>query len=50
LATSCINFIKCIFGEKIAVLGDMAELGNNTKTFHQEIGQLAKNTLDKVYT
>jgi UDP-N-acetylmuramoyl-tripeptide--D-alanyl-D-alanine ligase len=37
-------------GEKIAVLGDMAELGNNTKTFHQEIGQLAKNTLDKVYT
>ncbi|CAB5494270.1 UDP-N-acetylmuramoyl-tripeptide--D-alanyl-D-alanine ligase (EC [Bathymodiolus thermophilus thioautotrophic gill symbiont] len=37
-------------GEKIAILGDMAELGNNTKAFHQEIGQLAKNTLDKVYT
>jgi UDP-N-acetylmuramyl pentapeptide synthase len=25
-------------GEKIAVLGDMAELGSNTKAFHQEIG------------
>lgn len=36
-------------GEKIAVLGDMAELGADSKKFHQEIGQLAKNTFDVVY-
>ncbi len=37
-------------GKKIAVLGTMAELGGEAKTFHQEIGQLAKDSLDAVYT
>ncbi|HIM58062.1 MAG TPA: UDP-N-acetylmuramoyl-tripeptide--D-alanyl-D-alanine ligase [Gammaproteobacteria bacterium] len=37
-------------GEKVAVLGAMAELGSESKNFHQQIGQLAKNSLDVVYT
>jgi UDP-N-acetylmuramoyl-tripeptide--D-alanyl-D-alanine ligase len=28
----------------------MAELGNDSKTFHQQIGKLAKDSLDTFYT
>ncbi|CAC9438387.1 UDP-N-acetylmuramoyl-tripeptide--D-alanyl-D-alanine ligase (EC 6.3.2.10) [uncultured Gammaproteobacteria bacterium] len=47
---AAIATLQTFQGEKIAVFGDMGELGNNAKAFHQEIGQLAKNTLDKVYS
>ncbi len=47
---AAIATLQTFQGEKIAVLGDMGELGDNAKAFHQEIGQLAKNTLDKIYT
>lgn len=47
---SAITTLQNFQGEKIAVLGDMAELGDNSKKFHQEIGQLAKNTFTVVYT
>lgn len=35
-------------GRKVAVLGDMLELGSNEKTFHREIGQLAHRVADVV--
>lgn len=47
---AAINTLLNFTGEKIAVLGTMAELGNESKTFHQEIGELAKDSLDVVYT
>ncbi|MDC9714996.1 MAG: UDP-N-acetylmuramoyl-tripeptide--D-alanyl-D-alanine ligase [Gammaproteobacteria bacterium] len=47
---AAIATLQAFQGEKIAVLGDMGELGDGAKIFHQEIGQLAKNTFDKVYT
>ena len=38
-------------GEKIAVLGSMAELGANSRELHQEIGEYARQSgLDKLYT
>ncbi len=33
-------------GRKIAVLGDMLELGKHTKTAHEHIGQIAKENVD----
>lgn len=47
---AAITTLQNFHGEKVAVLGDMAELGDDDKIFHQKIGQLAKNTLDAVYT
>ena len=47
---AAINTLLTFTGEKIAVLGTMAELGDEAKKFHQQIGQLAKDSLDTVYT
>jgi UDP-N-acetylmuramoyl-tripeptide--D-alanyl-D-alanine ligase len=47
---AAISTLLTFTGEKIAVLGTMAELGDEAKTFHQQIGQLAKDSLDAVYT
>ena len=47
---AAIDTLLTFKGEKIAVLGTMAELGNDTETFHQQIGQLAKDSLDVFYT
>ncbi len=47
---AAINTLLGFTGEKIAILGTMAELGDKAKDFHQQIGQLAKDSLDAVYT
>ncbi len=47
---AAINTLLEFSGEKIAVLGTMAELGEYTQAYHQEIGQLAKEKLDIVYS
>lgn len=47
---AAISTLLTFKGEKVAVLGPMAELGHGAKTFHQEIGNLAKSSLDTVYT
>ena len=47
---AAINTLLTFTGEKVAVLGSMAELGDEAKTFHQQIGQLAKDSLDAVYS
>jgi UDP-N-acetylmuramoyl-tripeptide--D-alanyl-D-alanine ligase len=48
---SAIDTLKTFSGEKIAVLGSMAELGANSREFHQEIGEYANQAgLDKIYT
>ena len=47
---AAINTLLTFTGERIAVLGTMAELGDEAKNFHQQIGQLAKDSLDAVYT
>ena len=35
---------------KIAVLGDMYELGNDEETFHRQVGQLAEEKADVLFT
>lgn len=47
---AAISTLLAFKGEKVAVLGTMAELGDKTKTSHQEIGNLARGSLDAVYT
>jgi UDP-N-acetylmuramoyl-tripeptide--D-alanyl-D-alanine ligase len=47
---AAISTLLTFTGEKVAVLGAMAELGDDAKTFHQQIGQLAKDSFDVVYT
>jgi len=48
---AAIDTLKTFSGEKIAVLGSMAELGANSKELHQEIGEYANQSgLDKLYT
>jgi UDP-N-acetylmuramoyl-tripeptide--D-alanyl-D-alanine ligase len=37
------------FGKKIAILGDMKELGDLASMFHQEIGKLAGSIVDKAF-
>ena len=37
-------------GNKVVVLGSMAELGDESKKFHEEIGRFAKKRIDSVYT
>ena len=46
-----IDTLQSFSGEKIAVLGSMAELGADSKILHQEIGEYACQAgLDKLYT
>jgi len=48
---AAIDTLKTFSGEKIAVLGSMAELGTNSIELHQEIGKYASQArLDKLYT
>jgi len=48
---AAIDTLKTFSGEKIAVLGSMAELGTNSIELHQEIGEYASHAgLDKLYT
>ena len=48
---TAIDTLKTFSGEKIAVLGSMAELGANSRELHQEIGEYANQAgLDKLYT
>jgi UDP-N-acetylmuramoyl-tripeptide--D-alanyl-D-alanine ligase len=48
---AAIDTLKTFSGEKIAVLGSMAELGTNSIELHQEIGEYASQAgLDKLYT
>ena len=38
-------------GRRIFVFGDMAELGNSSKMFHEKVGEkFLKNNLDAVFT
>ena len=48
---AAIDTLKTFSGEKIAILGSMAELGATSRTLHQEIGEYANQAeLDKLYT
>jgi len=48
---AAIDTLKTFSGEKIAVLGSMAELGTKSVELHQEIGEYASQAgLDKLYT
>jgi len=48
---AAIDTLKTFSGEKIAVLGSMAELGTKSIELHQEIGEYASQAgLDKLYT
>jgi len=48
---AAIDTLQSFSGEKIAVLGSMAELGANSRALHQEIGEYASQAgLDKLYT
>lgn len=40
--TAALKVLACLKGRKIAVLGDMFELGKRTKPAHKRIGKLAK--------
>ena len=42
---AAIDTLKTFSGEKIAVLGSMAELGANSRALHQEIGEYANLSL-----
>jgi UDP-N-acetylmuramoyl-tripeptide--D-alanyl-D-alanine ligase len=41
--TAALKVLTCLKGRKIAVLGDMFELGKSAKRSHQKIGKLAKD-------
>jgi len=48
---AAIDTLQSFSGEKIAVLGSMAELGASSRVLHQEIGEYASQAgLDKLYT
>lgn len=48
---AAIDTLQSFSGEKIAVLGSMAELGANSRELHQEIGEYVSQAgLDKLYT
>jgi len=48
---AAIDTLASLTGEKIAVLGSMAELGDESNNLHQEIGDYARqNSVDHVYT
>ena len=42
------NVLAKLPGRKVAILGDMLELGTNEKKFHREIGELARQSADLV--
>jgi UDP-N-acetylmuramoyl-tripeptide--D-alanyl-D-alanine ligase len=42
------NVLAKLPGRKVAILGDMLELGEDEKKFHQEIGELARQSADLV--
>ena len=49
--TSAIDYLGSLKGRKIAMLGDMLELGNYSKELHQKVGEiLDKNNIDIVIT
>jgi UDP-N-acetylmuramoyl-tripeptide--D-alanyl-D-alanine ligase len=39
---AAIDLLSSIKGKKVLVLGDMAELGENARVYHQEVGEYAK--------
>jgi UDP-N-acetylmuramoyl-tripeptide--D-alanyl-D-alanine ligase len=47
---AAINTLIDFKGEKVAVLGSMAELGNESIKFHKEIGQFAQSKVDSIYS
>ena len=48
---AAIDLLSRIQGKKVLVLGDMAELGENARVYHQEVGEYAKEKgIDCVYT
>lgn len=49
--TSSINYLGSLKGRKIAILGDMLELGDYSKELHQKVGDVLNNNhIDKVIT
>jgi UDP-N-acetylmuramoyl-tripeptide--D-alanyl-D-alanine ligase len=47
---AAIKTLSNFSGNKIAVLGPMAELGNDSEKYHQEIGDYAKENIDQIYS
>jgi UDP-N-acetylmuramoyl-tripeptide--D-alanyl-D-alanine ligase len=47
---AAIDFLARYTGNTILVLGDMAELGANSKQLHTDIGQQARGRINKLYT
>jgi len=48
---AAIDTLSSFSGEKIAVLGSMVELGDESREFHQKIGDyLRMSSIDKIYT
>lgn len=49
--TAAIKLLSSYQGRRVLVLGDMAELGDKAKHYHEEVGALAKNEgIDMLYT
>ncbi|CAI8226110.1 MAG: UDP-N-acetylmuramoyl-tripeptide--D-alanyl-D-alanine ligase [Glaciecola sp. HTCC2999] len=49
--TAAIKLLSSYQGRRVLVLGDMAELGDKAKHYHEEVGALAKNEgIDILYT
>jgi len=47
---AAIKTLSNFSGNKIAVLGPMAELGKDSEKYHQEIGDYAKENIDQIYS
>ena len=48
--SAALEILKEFHGRKIAVLGDMLELGENTETCHRQIGMEAASVVDLLFT
>lgn len=49
--TAAIKLLSSYQGRRVLVLGDMAELGDKARHYHEEVGELAKNEgIDMLYT